>query len=92
MSAYTLRSLIHVDLSFVENNKNPSNLLSSSYRHPALFVEDALFSIVYFWLFFFFNQKLDAHMYMDLCLGLQFSFIDQHFYIHYHVVFITIAL
>ena len=54
VSGFMLRSLIHLDLSYVQSNKIRVYLHSSTCRHPVRptsFVEDAFFLILYgFWL------------------------------------------
>ena len=78
VSGFMLRSLIHVDLSFVQG-VIWVYFHSFTYRQPvrpAPFIEDAsFFSIVYFWRL---CQRSSDGNCVVLFLGLQFYFIDQH--------------
>lgn len=71
VSALMLKSLVHLDLSFVQNEKCGS--LCSLHWTSIFGWKCCLFSSVYFWLLY---QKSGVHWCVDICLGLQFDSID----------------
>ena len=78
VSGFMFRSLIHLDLSFVQGDKYGSIFIFSTYQQPvrpSSFVEDAFFFPLY--VFHFLCQRSSDGKCVVLFLGLQFYSIDQ---------------
>ena len=92
VSGFRLKSLIHLDLSFVQGDKGLFSffyILTASYT--ITFVEDACFFPLHIWLL---CQRSSVPRCGVLLLGLQFYSIDQHVCLCTNTMqfFITIAL
>ena len=87
VSQFMLRTLIQLELSFVQGDKYGSicSLLLVDIQFDQHHLLEMFFLSFIFpvcsWLLY---QRLGVHRYVDLCLGLQFDPIDQHvcFYVH----------